>query len=862
MLVSLKNVVRNARYARTIYLIPISGYSPWPTYNTCFIKLSLRIQYPLESIAASVGLPIVIRTRAFHWQRPIHQNLQCNPTCNSFQRIPPTLLSSLDHESLSAKTAPTGTKEVLRAAPVPTSDPQPNKQPDDKKLTLWQRAKKEIVHYYHGFRLLGLEVRIATGICFRLLRGHALSRRERKQLVRTVADIIRLVPFAIFIIVPFMEFLLPFYLKFFPFMLPSTFKDKTSESERIRQRLKAKLEMTRFLQETLHHTTGTALEASGSPTVDEFQDFLKKVQESGQPATAEEITRFSKLFEDQVTLESLEMKQLKMLCQLLSLPTIGPSNLLRFQIWLRVRQLKAEDRLIAKEGLDKIPVWELQSLCQERGMRALGLTEERLRSQLAQWLALHLEKNVPVTLLLFSRALHVTQTSSGDLPLKEAIAQLPPSASEQAAALALESTPHAELDPRAKMELLRKEQASIKAARVQRDQELAELKSTSQAEGKTEPTTDEKLVDKAPTVKGLPKEELESGEAIVDQAPIVAAEKAEVLNTVTDTTKISHISTSEPSVTIAAPDEKPAVDAVTRISEAPAPVAASEPATAVIDKTNEEDTEISADDLNQIETAISESSDALHEEALDGLKEEVAETTKRIKQHEAALVSVDRPVDKRTRKAANRLAARVGQMIEEMDTMIEKLNDERKQLLKNIELREVHVKHATEPSEQTEMLDAIQADHQRVVDINDLLLALRRIQKVPDDTKWEKILKVLDEDQDGKIELQHVLSVVELLGTENVKLSSKEVKRVLEMVDNEHLAAEMGSGESTGEPTDEKSPTEIRKSAVSAGTIQKASENLTQSNYNSPAGGTEIPLPKLDSHSNTSSQKPLSTKPE
>ncbi|OON17628.1 LETM1-like protein, partial [Opisthorchis viverrini] len=721
-----RNVARNARYARTIYLIPISGYSAWPTYNTCFIKLPLRIQYPFKSITASVDLPIVIRTRTFHWQRPIHQNLQCDPTSNSFQRIPPTLLSSLNHENLSAKTTPAGVRETPHAAPVPTGDQQPNKQPDDKKLTLWQRAKKEIVHYYHGFRLLGLEVRIATGICFRLLRGHALSRRERKQLVRTVADIIRLVPFAIFIIVPFMEFLLPFYLKFFPFMLPSTFKDKTSEGERIRQRLKAKLEMTRFLQETLHHTTGTALEASGSPTVNEFQDFLKKVQESGQPATAEEITRFSKLFEDQVTLESLEMKQLKMLCQLLSLPTIGPSNLLRFQIWLRVRQLKAEDRLIAKEGVDKIPVWELQSLCQERGMRSVGLTEERLRSQLAQWLALHLEKNVPVTLLLFSRALHVTQASSGDLPLKEAIAQLPPSASEQAAALALESTPHAELDPRAKMELLRKEQASIKAARVQRDQELAELKSTSQAEGKTEPTMDEKLVDKAPTN--------------------------------TDTNKISPISTSEPSVTITAPDEKPAAGTATQISEAPAPVAASGTTAAVVDKTKEEDTEISVDDLNQIETAISESSDALQEEALDGLKEEVAETTKRIKQQEAALVSVDRPVDKRTRKAANRLAARVGQMIGEMDTMIEKLNDERKQLLKDIELREIHVKHATEPSEQTEMLDAIQADHQRVVDINDLLLALRRIQKVPDDTKWEKILKVLDEDQDGKIELQHVLS--------------------------------------------------------------------------------------------------------
>ncbi|CAH8523219.1 unnamed protein product [Dicrocoelium dendriticum] len=301
------------------------------------------------------------------------------------------------------------------ASSSPSEDPKKPSQ----KLTLWQKAKKEIVHYYHGFRLLGLEIKIASGICLRLLWGHSLTRRERKQLVRTVADIIRLVPFLVFVIVPFMEFLLPFYLKFFPFMLPSTFKEKTSETDKIRQRLKAKLEMTRFLQETLQQTSGTTSVAERSPTISQFQEFLETVQKSGQPASTEDITRFSKLFEDQITLDSLEVKQLKMLCQLLSLPTMGPSNLLRFQIWMRVRQLKAEDQLIAKEGVDELPVWELQSLCQERGMRSAGLTVERLRSQLSQWLTLHLEKNVPVTLLLFSRALHVSKASLDEFLVKE-----------------------------------------------------------------------------------------------------------------------------------------------------------------------------------------------------------------------------------------------------------------------------------------------------------------------------------------------------------------------------------------------------------------------------------------------------------
>lgn len=49
------------------------------------------------------------------------------------------------------------------------------------------------------------------------------------QLVRTTADIFRLVPFLVFVIVPFAEFLLPVVLKFFPGMLPSTFQEANKD---------------------------------------------------------------------------------------------------------------------------------------------------------------------------------------------------------------------------------------------------------------------------------------------------------------------------------------------------------------------------------------------------------------------------------------------------------------------------------------------------------------------------------------------------------------------------------------------------------------------------------------------------------
>lgn len=92
----------------------------------------------------------------------------------------------------------------------------------------WVHVKKVVIeefhHYKVGSRVLWADMKTSWSIVRRLLQGHTLSRRERRQLTRTTADLFRLVPFAFFVIVPFMELLLPFALKLFPNMLPSTFQ--------------------------------------------------------------------------------------------------------------------------------------------------------------------------------------------------------------------------------------------------------------------------------------------------------------------------------------------------------------------------------------------------------------------------------------------------------------------------------------------------------------------------------------------------------------------------------------------------------------------------------------------------------------
>jgi LETM1 and EF-hand domain-containing protein 1 len=88
----------------------------------------------------------------------------------------------------------------------------------------WKMIKEVADHYWLGSKLLWSDIKVARALLGRVLEGHSMTRRERLQLIRTTTDIFRLVPFSIFIIVPFMELLLPFALKLFPNMLPSTFQ--------------------------------------------------------------------------------------------------------------------------------------------------------------------------------------------------------------------------------------------------------------------------------------------------------------------------------------------------------------------------------------------------------------------------------------------------------------------------------------------------------------------------------------------------------------------------------------------------------------------------------------------------------------
>ena len=131
---------------------------------------------------------------------------------------------------------------------------------------VWVNVKEAALHYWHGSKLLYADIRIASKLLKRIIFGRSLSRREHKLLVRAArcrpcmqqapttapppptrspqvrvsADIARLVPLLFFVIVPLAEFALPFAIRLFPNLLPSTFEEKHHAEEKQKKMLKVR----------------------------------------------------------------------------------------------------------------------------------------------------------------------------------------------------------------------------------------------------------------------------------------------------------------------------------------------------------------------------------------------------------------------------------------------------------------------------------------------------------------------------------------------------------------------------------------------------------------------------------------------
>ncbi|XP_064007630.1 mitochondrial proton/calcium exchanger protein isoform X2 [Pogoniulus pusillus] len=594
------------------------------------------------------------------------------------------------------------------------------------KKSLGQRIVDELKHYYHGFRLLWIDTKIAARMLWRILHGNTLSRRERRQFLRICADLFRLVPFLVFLVVPFMEFLLPVALKLFPNMLPSTFETKSKKEERLKKELRVKLELAKFLQDTIEEMALKNKAAKGNVTKD-FSMFFQKIRETGERPSNEEILRFSKLFEDELTLDNLTRPQLVALCKLLELQSIGTNNFLRFQLTMRLRSIKADDKMIAEEGVDSLTVKELQAACRARGMRALGVTEERLKEQLKQWLDLHLNQEIPTSLLILSRAMYLPDTLSPADQLKTTLQTLPESAAKEAQVKVAEVEGE-KIDNKARLEATLQEEEAIR-----KENEEKEMERLSEAAEKAKETLQVAAVKEVD-----PAVDLEAAALQVKKSPVAMAPEQELARA----ELAMHSETLK--------DTAPVLEGVK----------------------GEEITKEEIDMLSDACTKLQEQKKSLtkEKEELEELKGDVQEYNEDLQEiKELSKAGQEEAVEES--KASKRLTKRVNRMIGQIDKIINELETNQKTVDVKLD------SGASAPA------------GENLISITELINAMKQIQKIPEE-KLTRIAEALDENKDGKIDIDNVVKVVELIDKEDIDIGTSQVAEIMALLQKEEKLEE------------------------------------------------------------------------
>eukprot|EP00980_Cylindrotheca_fusiformis_P016783 scaffold5055_cov91-Cylindrotheca_fusiformis.AAC.5 len=184
--------------------------------------------------------------------------------------------------------------------------------------------RKEVDHYWTGTKLLMADVQTARTLLGRTLSGSTLTRRERKQLLRTVTDLFRLVPFSMLMLIPMMEFVMPFVLRLFPNLLPSTFQDSLKAEEYMKRELKSRIAMAEFFQDTLKDLAKEQQRIAGKRNTEKPDDeitskqietaasmleFLERAR-NGETMPPAVIIQYSTYFQDDLTLDNMPRMQL------------------------------------------------------------------------------------------------------------------------------------------------------------------------------------------------------------------------------------------------------------------------------------------------------------------------------------------------------------------------------------------------------------------------------------------------------------------------------------------------------------------------------------------------------------------------
>lgn len=275
--------------------------------------------------------------------------------------------------------------------------------PEVAKPPLWDRVKHEVVHYWNGTKLLGYEMKVLTKLLFKMVSGYGLLRRESNQLQRTIVDVARLIPFSMFVLVPFAELLLPVALKLFPNLLPSTYESKQDKKKKRASLIQARKLASEFMKKTMEESGLKLSKKISEKEKQAFVTFFDTIS-MGKTPDRDHLIQVARMFKNDQVLDNLSRPQLLAMAKYMSLRPFGTDTILRYQIRHRLLTIIKDDKAIDYEGVESLTVPELQTACLQRGIKTMDASPGHLREDLETWLDLRLRQKIPSTLLILSSA--------------------------------------------------------------------------------------------------------------------------------------------------------------------------------------------------------------------------------------------------------------------------------------------------------------------------------------------------------------------------------------------------------------------------------------------------------------------------
>jgi hypothetical protein len=300
---------------------------------------------------------------------------------------------------------------------------------------------EEVRHIGHGFVTLKDDIKqgVADTKDLHYARYKKPTYTHSQKIQNITQDVIKFIPFSIFILIPGLELLLPAWLVIFPNAIPSQFQSKTARQKKMDELLKRRnqaaerllYKMPKYLSKLKDVKADNARSTKSYLMTDKEKaetDRLIKLVDT-KKAMNTELLKFKHLFTKYADFKHfkvttlLEFSQFMGLAPITGLNTIN--NILSF-LGLRVdvknkyiswmtkiiltrelrmffRKIRREDSYLYWEKAESLEESKLDSICIERGIEIVNRPKEAKLKDYKMWQAISNLNNVPDTLLIFCR---------------------------------------------------------------------------------------------------------------------------------------------------------------------------------------------------------------------------------------------------------------------------------------------------------------------------------------------------------------------------------------------------------------------------------------------------------------------------